>query len=75
MGLLAGLADNLLKPLLMGRGSMVPMPIVVIGSLGGMMFAGIIGLFLGAVVLSLWWGVFTVWLGNEKADKVKQLAE
>ncbi|MGO2341543.1 AI-2E family transporter [Vibrio litoralis] len=67
-GLLAGLADNVLKPLLMGRGSLVPMPIVVIGSLGGMMFAGIIGLFLGAVVLSLWWGVFTVWLNTEKAE-------
>lgn len=70
-GLLAGLSDNLLKPLLMGRGSLVPMPIVVIGSLGGMMFAGIIGLFLGAVVLSLWWGVFTVWLNAEKAENVK----
>ncbi|HBV77043.1 MULTISPECIES: AI-2E family transporter [Vibrio] len=65
-GLLAGLSDNVLKPLLMGRGSMVPMPVVVIGSLGGMMFAGIIGLFLGAVVLALWWGVFTIWLGESK---------
>lgn len=69
-GLLAGLSDNILKPLLMGRGSVVPMPVVVIGSLGGMMYAGIIGLFLGAVILSLWWGAFTVWL---KIDQGKAL--
>lgn len=67
--LAAGLADNILKPILMGRGSMVPMPVVVIGSLGGMMYAGIIGLFLGAVVLALWWGVFMVWLGSEEEQQ------
>ncbi|MBD1572155.1 AI-2E family transporter [Vibrio sp. S17_S38] len=60
--ILAGLSDNILKPLLMGRGVSVPMAVIIIGSLGGMMYAGIIGLFLGAVVLALWWGVFMIWL-------------
>lgn len=64
---IAGLSDNVLKPILMGRGSSVPMPLIVIGSLGGMMYAGIIGLFIGAVVLALWWGAFKAWMGSPKA--------
>ncbi len=46
--LLAGLSDNFLKPLLMGRGGVsIPMPVILFGAIGGMISAGIIGLFLG----------------------------
>ncbi|WP_153448715.1 AI-2E family transporter [Vibrio algicola] len=69
-GIVAGLSDNILKPLLMGRGISVPMPVIIIGSLGGMMYAGIIGLFLGAVVLALWWGVLTIWLGENNEESL-----
>jgi hypothetical protein len=44
---IAGLADNVLKPLLLGRGVDVPMPVVLIGALGGMVAGGVIGLFIG----------------------------
>ncbi len=47
----AGLADNVLKPLLLGRGVAVPMPVVLIGALGGMVTGGVIGLFIGPVML------------------------
>jgi hypothetical protein len=40
----AGLADNVLKPLLLGRGLDVPMPVVLIRAIGGMVSVGIIGL-------------------------------
>ncbi|OEF28647.1 AI-2E family transporter [Vibrio rumoiensis] len=60
--LLAGLSDNFLKPILMGRGVDVPMPIILIGAIGGMLAAGIIGLFLGAVILAIWYQLFTTWL-------------
>ena len=43
----AGLIDNVLKPLLLGRGVAVPMPVILIGALGGMVTNGIIGLFIG----------------------------
>ncbi len=56
----AGLADNVLKPLLLGRGVDVPMPVVLIGALGGMVVKGIIGLFIGPVIL----GVATYCSGN-----------
>ncbi|MGR5331799.1 AI-2E family transporter [Photobacterium damselae] len=63
--LAGGLADNILKPMLMGRGVDVPMPVILIGAIGGMLFSGIIGLFLGAVILAIWYELFMAWL---KAD-------
>lgn len=62
---LVGLLDNILKPLLFGRGVQVPMLVVLIGAIGGMMLTGIIGLFVGAVVLSLGYKLFWAWLEME----------
>lgn len=58
----AGLADNVLKPLLLGRGVAVPMPVVLIGALGGMVSNGIIGLFLGPVILAVGYELFMGWV-------------
>ncbi len=44
----AGMADNVLKPLMLGRGVDAPMPVILLGALGGMATAGILGLFVGA---------------------------
>ncbi|KHT63082.1 hipothetical membrane protein [Photobacterium gaetbulicola] len=60
--LLAGLSDNLLKPMLMGRGVEIPMPVILIGAIGGMISAGIIGLFIGAVILAIWYELFMTWM-------------
>ena len=55
--------------MLLGRGVDVPMLIILLGAIGGMMTSGIIGLFIGAVVLALGYQLFTYWLGiNEPAD-------
>jgi predicted PurR-regulated permease PerM len=66
--LLAGAADNVLKPMLLGRGVDVPMPVVLIGALGGMVGGGIVGLFVGAVVLSVAYELFMGWLNADAAD-------
>jgi predicted PurR-regulated permease PerM len=58
------LSDNVLKPLLMGRGSSVPMLVLFMGSLGGFISSGILGLFVGAVVLSLGYTVFLAWIDD-----------
>ena len=47
--LVAGASDSFLKPLMMGRGLDIPMPVILIGAIGGMVMSGIIGLFAGAV--------------------------
>jgi len=61
-GILVSASDAFLKPLLLGRGLDIPMPVILIGALGGMMTAGIIGLFIGAVVLALVYRLFLAWL-------------
>ena len=65
---LVGLSDNVLKPLLMGHGSSVPMLVLFMGSLGGFMAGGILGLFVGAVILSLGYTVFMAWVDESDLD-------
>jgi predicted PurR-regulated permease PerM len=62
---LVGLIDNFLKPLLLGRGVPVPMLIIFIGAIGGFLSAGIVGLFVGSVVLALGYRLFLLWLSQE----------
>src|SRR5579862_1129310 len=57
-----GLLDNILKPLMMGKGAPVPILIIFLGSLGGFIYSGIVGLFTGAVILSLGYRLFDTWL-------------
>jgi predicted PurR-regulated permease PerM len=57
-------ADNVLKPILFGRGVEVPTLVIFLGAIGGMLAMGIIGLFLGAVVLALGYELFIAWLGE-----------
>jgi len=64
----AGLVDNVLKPLLLGRGVDVPMPVVLIGALGGMVTSGIIGLFIGPVVLAVGYQLFWQWVSDQPQE-------
>jgi predicted PurR-regulated permease PerM len=64
--LVAGMADNILKPLLLGRGVEAPMPIILLGALGGMATAGILGLFVGATLFALGYRIFMGWVAAER---------
>ncbi len=57
-------SDSFLKPLLLGRGVEVPMLVILLGAIGGMMLSGIIGLFIGSVVLSISYKIFDAWVDN-----------
>jgi predicted PurR-regulated permease PerM len=57
-----GLMDNVLKPLLLGRGVPVPILVIFLGAIGGFLAIGIIGLFIGAVLLSVGYKLFLAWL-------------
>ncbi len=63
--ILAGLTDNILKPVLLGRGVDVPMPIILVGALGGMIGMGLIGLFLGSVILGVGYRLLWAWVDQE----------
>jgi predicted PurR-regulated permease PerM len=60
--LIAALSDNVLKPILLGRGVDLPAIVVLFGALGGMIAYGIIGLFLGAIILGLGYTIISDWL-------------
>jgi len=60
-------ADNVLKPLLMGKGAAVPIPIIFIGALGGFMASGILGLFTGAIILSIGYTLYLAWIEETPA--------
>jgi len=63
--LVMGMIDNILKPLLMGKGASVPMLVIFLGALGGFMAFGFIGLFLGSIVLSLAYKLYLTWVTPE----------
>jgi predicted PurR-regulated permease PerM len=64
--LIIALSDNVLKPLLMGKGSTVPMLVIFLGAIGGFIFSGLIGLFTGAMVLSVGYNLMVHWIGEEQ---------
>ena len=66
---ISGMADNVLKPLMLGRGVDAPMPVILIGALGGMAAAGILGMFVGATLLALGYQIFMGWV-DANPDKL-----
>lgn len=69
--LLAGASDNVLKPILLGKGAPVPMLVIFLGVIGGFMLSGFIGLFTGAIVLSLGYKLFLAWLDSNEGQEVE----
>ena len=66
--LICGLSDNVLKPLLMGKGAPVPMLVIFLGAIGGFVLSGFIGLFTGAIVLSLGYKLTGLWINDYKTQ-------
>jgi predicted PurR-regulated permease PerM len=67
--LVVSFSDGFLKPMLLGRGVDVPMLVILLGAIGGMIRSGILGLFVGAVVLALGYRLFMLWLETEEEGK------
>ena len=67
--ILVTFVDNILKPLIMGKGAQVPMMVIFLGSIGGFIFLGIIGLFLGAIILALGYKFLISWIQNEPVEE------
>jgi predicted PurR-regulated permease PerM len=69
--LIAGLSDNILKPILLGKGAPVPMLVIFIGVIGGFIFSGFIGLFTGAIVFSLGYKLFVAWINSNNVEELE----
>ena len=66
--IVAGLSDAVLKPLMIGHGLEVPMPIILLGVIGGVIAFGLVGLFIGAVVLAVGYVLFSEWVASPSID-------
>jgi predicted PurR-regulated permease PerM len=66
--IIVALMDNVLKPILLGRGVAVPIAVVFLGAIGGFVAMGIIGLFVGAIVLSVGYKMFLAWIEDRAAS-------
>ena len=66
LSIVISVADTFLKPLFLGRGVEVPMLVILLGAIGGMMVFGILGLFLGAVILALTYKVFQALINDSR---------
>jgi predicted PurR-regulated permease PerM len=60
-GLMVGMLDNVVKPLLISRGGSTPMILVMLGVLGGALAFGLIGMFLGPTLVALGYSIFEQW--------------
>jgi len=64
------LLDNLLRPVVMGRGLKTPILVILVGVIGGTLAYGITGLFLGPIVLAVIWELFVTWIGEHEVPLI-----
>ena len=69
-----GLINNILSPIVMAHGLKTPMLVILIGVMGGALAHGIIGLFLGPIVLSVTWELIVAWAAQEEAALPRETA-
>ncbi len=65
------ISDNILKPILLGRGAPAPMLVIFFGAIGGFIYNGFLGLFLGAVVLTIAYKLLITWLNSENENLIQ----
>jgi predicted PurR-regulated permease PerM len=62
------LIDNILRPIVMARGLKTPMAVILIGLLGGVWIHGLIGLFVGPIVLAIGWELLGIWIWQRSSQ-------
>lgn len=73
--IVAGLSDNILKPILLGKGAPVPMLVIFIGVIGGFIFSGFIGLFTGAIIMSIGYKLLVSWINSGMNAEVENTSK
>jgi predicted PurR-regulated permease PerM len=66
------ISDNVLKPIMLGKGAPVPMLVIFLGVIGGFMLSGFIGLFTGAIVVSIGYKMMVSWIAGQKSQDKNQ---
>jgi predicted PurR-regulated permease PerM len=66
--IIVSVSDAFLKPMLLGRGLETPMLVILIGAIGGAIAMGIVGLFIGAVILALGYELLVTWMAPDAPE-------
>jgi predicted PurR-regulated permease PerM len=61
-----GLLDNILRPILIKKGADLPLLLVFAGVIGGLIAFGLIGIFVGPMVLAVTYTLLSAWIENRK---------
>ncbi len=72
---IVSISDSFLKPMFLGRGMDIPMLVILIGAIGGAFTSGIVGLFIGAVVLAVGYKLLIAWMVNEEDAELEAPAD
>lgn len=64
---IVGILDNILKPLVLGHGLTTPTLVIFVGVIGGTLAHGIVGLFIGPIILSLAWELTVAWIRTDRS--------
>jgi len=73
--MLVSASDGFLKPLFLGRGMEIPMLVILLGAIGGMIMSGIVGLFIGAIVLAVGYEILTAWMETDELNNPRLPAD
>jgi predicted PurR-regulated permease PerM len=57
-----GALDNILRPILIRKGADLPLPLIIAGVIGGLIGFGIVGIFIGPVVLAVTYTLLVDWV-------------
>ena len=63
------LVDNVLRPIVMARGLTTPMPVILIGVMGGLIAYGLAGIFVGPIILAVAWALIVAWVHEDNTVK------
>jgi predicted PurR-regulated permease PerM len=69
---LVGALDNFLRPLLIRRGANLPLLLIFAGVIGGLFAFGVIGLFIGPVILAVSYTLLAAWVGEQLPSPADQ---
>lgn len=71
---IVGTMDNFLRPILIRKGADLPLLLIFAGVIGGLIAFGIIGLFIGPVVLAVTYTLLEAWVSESPADGDRETA-
>ena len=66
--------DNVLRPLLIKRGADLPLVLIFAGVIGGLLAFGVVGLFVGPVVLAVAYTEINAWVAEGDAEREESAA-